>query len=128
MLFRSGDFLASQAVVERVYYPGRPDHPDHDVAVRQFGASHGNMLAFELKGGRDQVDPFFHALQMVPLSPTLGHHATLVMHPASASHRSLLPEAREKLGITKGLIRVSVGLEHPDDLEAEFAGALRAAR
>jgi cystathionine gamma-synthase len=123
---RLADFLASHAVVGRVYYPGRSDHPDHDVAARQFGDRHGNMVAFELKGGRDQVDRFFHALQMVPLSLTLGHHATLAMHPASASHRSLSPHERAQLGITEGLVRVSVGLEHPDDLETEFARAFRA--
>jgi cystathionine gamma-synthase len=120
------DFLAGQPVVRRVFYPGRGDHPDHAVARRLFGDRFGNMVTFELDGGRDAVNRFMRALESIPFAPTLGDVSTIISHPAVTSHRGLAPEAREALGIREGTIRVSVGVEEYSLLEDEFRAALAA--
>ncbi|HSC29825.1 MAG TPA: aminotransferase class I/II-fold pyridoxal phosphate-dependent enzyme [Vicinamibacterales bacterium] len=118
------DLLAGQPVVRRVFYPGRADHPDHAVARRLFGDQFGNMVTFELDGGRDAVNRFMRALESIPFAPTLGDVSTIVSHPAVTSHRGLTPEARDALGIREGTIRVSVGVEEYPLLESEFRAAL----
>jgi cystathionine gamma-synthase len=120
------EFLASQPGVRRVFYPGRSDHPDHAVARRLFGPHFGNMVTFELAGGRDTANRFMHALQSIPFAPTLGDVSTIISHPAVTSHRGLTPAAREALGIREGTIRVSVGIEEWSLLQQEFATALAA--
>jgi cystathionine beta-lyase/cystathionine gamma-synthase len=120
------DFLAEQATVRRVFYPGRADHPDHAVARRLFGQQHGNMVTFELNGGRDAVNHFMRALESIPFAPTLGDVSTIISHPAVTSHRGLTPEAREALGIREGTVRVSVGVEEFSQLAGEFGAALSA--
>jgi cystathionine gamma-synthase len=120
------DFLSRQAGVQRVFYPGRADHPDHAVARRLFGAQFGNMVTFELAGGRDPVNRFMRALDSIPFAPTLGDVSTMISHPAVTSHRGLTAEAREGLGIREGTIRVSVGVEEFAMLEEEFGAALSA--
>ena len=122
------DFLAEQPTVQRVFYPGRADHPDHAVARRLFGRQCGNMVTFELKGGRDAVNHFMRALQSIRFAPTLGDVATIISHPAVTSHRGLTAEAREALGIREGTIRVSVGIEEAPLLVDEFRAALDGAR
>jgi cystathionine beta-lyase/cystathionine gamma-synthase len=121
------DALADHSGVRCVLYPGRDDHPDHAVAKRLFADRQGNMVSFELAGGPAAVTRLFHALQRVPFSPTLGHLSTIVSHPASTSHRGLAPEVRARLGIDDALVRVSVGVEHIDDIRADFIQALDAA-
>jgi cystathionine gamma-synthase len=120
------DFLAAQPAVRRVFYPGRADHPDHAVAARLLGNQFGNMVTFELAGGRDVVNRFMRALPSIPFAPTLGDVSTIISHPAVTSHRGLTAEAREALGIVEGTIRVSVGVEPFGVLEDEFRGALAA--
>ena len=120
------DFLARQPAVCRVLYPGRADHPDHAVARRLFGDQFGNMVTFEIAGGRDTVNRFMQALQSIPFAPTLGDVSTIISHPAVTSHRGLTPAAREALGIREGTIRVSVGVEAFSLLEDEFFAALSA--
>jgi cystathionine gamma-synthase len=120
------EFLARQSAVRRVFYPGRADHPDHAVARRLFGEEFGNMVTFELAGGRDAVNRFMRALQTIPFAPTLGDVSTMISHPAVTSHRGLTPAAREALGIREGTIRVSVGVEEFPLLEDEFRAALAA--
>jgi cystathionine gamma-synthase len=120
------DFLARQAAVQRVFYPGRADHPDHLVARRLFGERFGNMVTFDVAGGRDAVNRFMHALRSIPFAPTLGDVSTIVSHPAVTSHRGLTPAGREALGIQEGTIRVSVGVEDFSVLQEEFATALAA--
>ena len=120
------DFLARQPAVRRVFYPGRADHPDHDVARKLFGQHFGNMVTFELAGGRDTVNAFMQALQSIPFAPTLGDVSTIISHPAVTSHRGLTATAREALGIREGTIRVSVGVEEFPLLEQEFGAALSA--
>ena len=122
------DFFAGQPGVERVIYPGRPDHPDHAVARRLLGNQFGSMVTFELAGGRDAVNRFMRALTDIPFAPTLGDISTIISHPAVTSHRGLTPAEREALGIREGMIRVSVGIEDHAMLQAEFRAALDAAR
>jgi cystathionine gamma-synthase len=120
------DLLERQPAVRRVLYPGRADHPDHAVARRLFGDQFGNMVTFELAGGRETVNRFMRALPSIPFAPTLGDVSTIISHPAVTSHRGLTPAAREASGITEGTIRVSVGVESFPLLAEEFVAALSA--
>ena len=120
------EFLGRQPSVQRVFYPGRSDHPDHAVARRLFGDQCGNMVTFELNGGRDAVNRFMRSLDSIAFAPTLGDVATIISHPAVTSHRGLTADAREALGIREGTIRVSVGVEEFALLEDEFGAALGA--
>jgi cystathionine gamma-synthase len=120
------DFLAAQPGVRRVFYPGRTDHPDHAVAAKLLSNQFGNMVTFEVTGGRDTVNRFMRALRSIPFAPTLGDVSTMISHPAVTSHRGLTAEAREALGIREGTIRVSVGVEAFPVLEDEFRTALAA--
>jgi cystathionine gamma-synthase len=122
------DFLARQPTIRRVFYPGRADHPDHAVARRLFGERFGNMVTFELEGGRDTVNLFMQALHSIPFAPTLGDVSTMISHPGVTSHRGLSAAGREALGIFEGTIRVSVGVEAFPFLEDEFRSALAAVR
>lgn len=120
------ELLARHSAVARVFYPGRTDHPDHAVAKKLFGDKFGNMVTFELKGGRPEVNRFMRALTTIPFAPTLGDVQTIISHPGVTSHRGLTPDAREALGIREGTIRVSVGVEEFDTLADEFNKALSA--
>jgi cystathionine gamma-synthase len=118
------DFLAEQPAVRRVIYPGRADHPDVAVARRLLGEQFGNMVTFELAGGRDAVNRFMQSLATIPFAPTLGDISTIISHPAVTSHRGLTTKERESLGIREGTIRVSVGIEDQSLIQCEFATAL----
>jgi cystathionine gamma-synthase len=120
------EFLGRQPAVRRVFYPGRADHPDHAVARRLLGDQFGNMVTFEIDGGRETVNRFMQALRSIPFAPTLGDVSTIISHPAVTSHRGLTAAAREALGIREGTIRVSVGVEALSLLEEEFGAALTA--
>jgi cystathionine gamma-synthase len=120
------DVLAAHPAVHHVLYPGRTDHPDHETAVALFGRQFGNMVTFELNGGRDAVNRFMRALESIPFAPTLGDVATIISHPAVTSHRGLTADARDALGIREGTIRVSVGVEAFSALADEFRAALDA--
>lgn len=122
------DHIAVQDGVEAVFYPTRPDHPDHNKAVSLLGGRGGYMLSFRLKGGRAEVNRFLHAAEHIPFAPTLGDVATTVSHPATSSHRAVTEAERQALGITQGFIRVSVGIEDADLLKREFAAAIAASR
>lgn len=115
--------LARDRRVSRVHYPGLPSHAQHELAARQM-ADGGGMLAFELAGGYDAGVRFMNALRLATIAPSLGSPATLVQHPASMSHMGVTRGEREKAGISDGLIRVSVGLEDPEDLLEDFRQAL----
>ena len=118
------DWLASRPGVSQVVYPGRPDHPDHALARRLFPAGCGNMLCFELAGGRDAVNRFMRSAPGIPFSPSLGHTHTTVSYPAGTSHRYDSPAERRRQGITDGLVRVSVGCEPLDAIRAEMGKGL----
>ena len=120
------EWLAGQLGVSRVVYPGRRDHPEHELAKRLFPEGCGNMLCFELAGGRAAVNAFMRAAPGVPFSPSLGHTATTISYPAGTSHRYDSPAEKARQGITEGLIRMSVGCEPIAVLKAELAKGLAA--
>lgn len=119
--------LAEQLGVARVYYPGLKDHAGHEIARRQ-QQGFGGMLSFELDGGEPAVRAFVESLEYFSLAESLGGVESLVCHPASMTHAAMTPEARAKAGISDDLVRLSVGLESPDDLVADLLRALAAAR
>jgi cystathionine beta-lyase/cystathionine gamma-synthase len=118
------DWLAAQAGVTRVLYPGRADHPDHGLAGRVLRGGFGNMLCFELAGGREAVNRFLHKASGVPFSPSLGNTTTTCSHPATTSHRYVSPAEKKRQGISDGLVRLSVGVEHLEQIKAEMAKGL----
>ncbi len=122
----AAEFLGRHPKVRRVHYAGLKTDPHHDVARRVLPRGTGGMLSFEIDGGRDPVDRFIAALKLIRFAPSLADVATTLSHPASTSHRGLNPGAREKLGITDGLIRLSVGIESPDDICADLERGLAA--
>jgi cystathionine gamma-synthase len=124
---RLADALAGLEGVERVLYPGRPDHPDHNRATALLGGRSGNMVSFALKGGRAEVNRFLRAAEHIAFAPTLGDVGTTISHPASSSHRALTSEARAAIGISEGFLRVSVGVEDGAQLAREFTAAVAAA-
>ena len=107
-------FLAERAGVEQVDYPGLADHPQHELATRQFAGRYGSMVTFRLAGGRAAADAFIAASDAIPFCPSLGEASTTLSHPETTSHRAMSPDAREVLGIGSGTIRLSVGLESAD--------------
>jgi cystathionine beta-lyase/cystathionine gamma-synthase len=118
------DWLAGQSGVGRVVYPGRKDHEDHDLACRILNGHFGNMISFELEGGRDAVNRFMRRAKGVPFSPSLGSTITTCSHPATTSHRYVSPAERRRQGISDGLIRLSVGIEDLGQIEEEMAKGL----
>jgi cystathionine gamma-synthase len=117
-------WLADQPGVARVVYPGRPDHPDHALASRLFGSLCGNMLCFELAGGREAVNRFMRLAPGIRFSPSLGHVGTTISHPDTTSHRYESPADKRRQGITEGLVRVSVGVEPIEQIQREMAKGL----
>jgi methionine-gamma-lyase len=122
-----GAWLERQDGVQRVLYPGLPSHPQHEVAVRQFRPDvFGGMLAFEVVGGREAGRAIIDRMALTELTASLGSVHTMVVHPPSTSQRQMTDEQLAAAGITPGLLRVSVGLEDLEDLQADFASALAA--
>lgn len=121
-------WLEGQDGVRSVLYPGLPSHPQHALATRQFrpGVA-GGMLAFEVEGGREAGRAVIDSLRLPELTASLGSVHTMVVHPPSTSQRQLSEAELEEAGITPGLLRVSVGLEDLEDLQADFSAALAAA-
>lgn len=119
-------YLEQHPKVKRVYYPGLPSHPDFSVSLNLFKDEFGGMLSFDIKGGEAEVDKFMQALKLVQFAPSLAGIQTIITHPKSTSHRGLNIEQLQKLGITEGLIRVSVGIEDINDIINDFEQALDA--
>jgi cystathionine beta-lyase/cystathionine gamma-synthase len=119
-------FLAGRAELEAVYYPGLANHPDHDLAKRQFGELFGSVVAFTLRGGTAAAARFIAACRDIPFCPSLGEISTTLTHPESTSHRGLTPAAREALGIRGGTIRLSVGIEAAETIVNRLAAGLEA--
>lgn len=115
--------LENHPAVYKVNYPGLASHPDHPIAKKQMSAF-GGMMSFELKEGFDKALSTMNKLKFCSLAPTLGDVDTLILHPASSSHLKVNPEVRRKAGISDGLIRVSVGIEDPQDILDDLLQAI----
>ncbi len=122
---RVADFLGDHPKVARVVYPGRKDHPQYDLAKKQMAAG-GPLVALEIEGGKDAAFSFMDGLEIFKITNNLGDSKSLVTHPATTTHQRLGPEGRAEIGITDGTLRLSVGLEDPDDLLADLDRALSA--
>ncbi|MCS6818257.1 MAG: cystathionine gamma-synthase [Blastocatellia bacterium] len=115
-------FLAEHPRVERVYYPGLPSHPQHELARRQM-SGFGGMVAFDV-GSLEKARTVLESVRLCALAESLGGVETLISHPATMTHASVPPEERQRLGITDGLIRISVGCEDVEDIIADLDQAL----
>ena len=116
-------FLEAHPKVAWVKYPFLKSHPKYDIAKKQMLLG-GNIIAFEVKGGLEGGKSFFDAIKMCSLSANLGDTRTIVTHPASTTHAKVEPEVKAAAGITDGMVRVSVGLEHIDDIISDLKQAL----
>lgn len=117
------DYLSTHRRVLNVRYPGRPDHPQAAIAKRQMSAG-GTLVSFEIRGGKKAAFAFGNSLSLITIANNLGDAKSLITHPATTTHQRLTPEARAALGVTDGLLRLSVGLEDAEDLIADLEQAL----
>ncbi len=120
------NFLASQKKIARVLYPFRADHPQHNLASAQMEGG-GGVVTFDVVGGKQAAYRMANALGLIDISNNLGDAKSLITHPATTTHQRLSPEARAGLGVTEGMMRLSVGLEDPADLCEDLEQALSAA-
>lgn len=118
-------WLEGHPRIERVLYPGLPSHPQHALAMRQQAAG-GGIVSFVVKGGREAAWRTVDATRMISITANLGDTKTTITHPASTTHGRLQPAAREKAGISEGLLRVAVGLEAVSDIRADLERGLSA--
>jgi cystathionine beta-lyase/cystathionine gamma-synthase len=117
------EWLAGQPNVQRVYYPGLPEHPQHDLASKQM-CGFGGMISFEL-GSLEAASSFLKGIRLCALAESLGGVETIITHPASMTHAAIPPAIRRQIGVTDGLVRISVGLEDVDDILADIETALK---
>ena len=115
--------LQGDARLARVIYPGLPSHPQHDLAMRQMDGAGGTMVAVDL-GSKEAAFAAMNRMQIFQISNNLGDAKSIVTHPATTTHQRLSEDVRAGLGITPGLLRLSIGIEHPEDLIADFRQAL----
>ena len=118
-------WLESHPKVERVYYPGLPSHPQHKLAQRQM-SGFGGMISFDIAGGLDAAKRFLAAVKIFALAESLGGVESLIEHPAIMTHASIPREVREREGLSDALVRISVGIEHVEDLQADLDSAFKA--
>jgi len=116
-------WLEAHPKVARVLYPGLPSHPQHALAMQQ-QTTGGGIVAFELAGGKEAAWKVIDATQVMSITANLGDTRTTITHPASTTHSRMTPEQRAAAGISDGLIRIAVGLEHPGDLKADLERGL----
>jgi O-succinylhomoserine sulfhydrylase len=119
------DALAKHPKVSRLIYPGRPDHPQAAVVKKQMRGG-STLVAFEVAGGKKGAFAFQDGLKLVRISNNLGDAKSLITHPATTTHQRLKPQQRADLGISDGMVRLSCGLEHADDLIDDVVTALKA--
>jgi O-succinylhomoserine sulfhydrylase len=124
---RVAQALEAHSGVARTLYPGLTAHPHHDLAMRQMNGAGGTVVSFDVAGGRAAAFAVLNALAMIDISNNLGDAKSLATHPATTTHQRLSAEEKAHLGITDGLIRLSVGLEDPQDLIDDLTQALAAA-
>lgn len=118
--------VAGDAKLIRAIYPGLMDHPQHALAMAQMGSG-GTMIGLDLKGGKEAAFRFLNALEVVLISNNLGDARSIATHPATTTHKNLSDEERAVVGITPGLVRISIGIEDGADLVADIRRALAAA-
>ena len=121
------ELLESHDAVGQVWYPGLPSHPDHELAGRVLSGRFGGMLSFELAGGLEAGARFQESVRIAKVGASLGSTHTLVVHPPSVTHTQMTAEQRRASGISDGMVRVSAGIEEPEDLIADFSRALEKA-
>ena len=119
------EFLAKQKSVKRVYFPGLPNHPGHDIAKRQ-QSGFGAIVTIEVQGGVDGAKRFSEALELFSLAESVGGVESLVAHPATMTHAAMAPEARAAAGLVDGLLRLSIGIESTEDLLRDLQNGLDA--
>jgi O-succinylhomoserine sulfhydrylase len=119
------DWLADQPKVTKLIFPGRKDHPQAEIIARQMGGP-STLIALEVKGEKAGAFRFLNALKIFRISNNLGDAKSLAVHPATTTHQRFTPEIRASMGVGDGLVRLSVGLEHPDDLIVDLTNALAA--
>lgn len=121
-------YLQAHEQVAWVKYAGLPDHPEHELAQRYTGGKPASILSFGIKGGQAASARFIDALQLVVRLVNIGDAKSLACHPASTTHRQLNDEELEKAGVPRDMVRLSIGIEHSDDIIADLAQALEASR
>jgi cystathionine gamma-synthase len=119
------EFLAKQGGVKRVYYPGLPAHPGHEIAKRQ-QSGFGAIVTIEVAGGIEGAKKFSEALELFSLAESLGGVESLIAHPATMTHAAMAPEARAAAGLVDGLLRLSIGIESTEDLLADLQRGIKA--
>jgi O-succinylhomoserine sulfhydrylase len=124
---RLADVLADLPGIAKVIYPGRADHPNAAIAAKQMRGG-SNLIAFEVEGAKKGAFAFSNALEIIRISNNLGDSKSLITHPATTTHQRLKPEVRAELGISDGLLRLSVGLEDIEDLIEDVTAAVAVAR
>lgn len=120
------EHLSGRRGINKVIYPGLKSHPQHNLAMSQMSDG-GSIVSFEIAGGKQAAFRFLNALRLVDISNNLGDAKSLTTHPATTTHQRLSPEERLKMGITDGLVRLSVGLEDPEDIKEDLDQALTTA-
>lgn len=115
-------FLQQQPAVKKIYYPTDSSHPQYELAQKQMKKG-GGLISFELDGGKKEAQKFMNALDLIKIAVSLGDAETLIQHPASMTHAVVPEAAREAMGISDSLLRLSIGLESSDDIVADLAGA-----
>lgn len=113
-------WLQEQPCVDKVHFPGLPDHPQHELATRQ-QQGYSGVLSFEIKGGREQAWKVIDSTRLISITANLGDTKSTITHPATTTHGRLTPEARAEAGISDGLLRIAVGLEDVDDLKKDLS-------
>ena len=121
------EWLAAHSAVEWVSHPSRPDHPSHQIAKKYLQNGFGSVLTFGIRGGLEAGRKFIDSVELASHLANVGDAKTLVIHPASTTHQQLSEAEREASGVTPDLIRVSVGIEHIDDIKDDFAQAFESA-
>ena len=124
---RIADVLAERPEIERVIYPGRADHPQADIIKKQMSGG-STLICIDVKGGKKAAFAFQNALDIILISNNLGDAKSLVTHPATTTHKNVTEEARAEMGIGPGTLRLSLGLEHVDDLLQDIDQALASAK
>jgi cystathionine beta-lyase/cystathionine gamma-synthase len=123
---RVAQWLKAQKKVQKVYYPGLDDHPQHTLAKKQM-CGFGGMISFEL-GSLTAAAEFLKRVRLCALAESLGGVETIITHPATMTHAAIPPERRQQIGVTDGLVRISVGIEDVEDIIADIDGALNGKR